>query len=56
VRAGAWRGAAQEQAVAQTLAEHHSILDALEFHDAATAHAWATVHIASATRSLGGAH
>jgi GntR family transcriptional repressor for pyruvate dehydrogenase complex len=54
--AGAWRGAAQEQAVAQTLAEHHSILDALEFHDAATAHAWATVHIASATRSLGGAH
>ena len=52
VRARVWRGITQAEAVARTLAEHHSILDALAFHDAATARAWATVHISSVTRWL----
>ena len=53
VRARIWRGIAQQEAVARTLAEHRSILDALESHDAETARAWATVHISSVIRWLG---
>ena len=53
VRARIWRGIAQQEAVARTLAEHRSILDALESHDAETARAWATIHMSSVTRWLG---
>jgi GntR family transcriptional regulator, transcriptional repressor for pyruvate dehydrogenase complex len=52
VRARVWRGITQEEAVTRTLAEHRSILEALAFHDPATARAWATVHISSVTRWL----
>ncbi len=53
VRARIWRGIAQQEAVARTLAEHRSILDALESHDAETARAWAIIHMSSVTRWLG---
>lgn len=52
VRARIWRGVTQQEAVTRTLAEHRSILEALEYHDATAAQAWATVHIASVTRWL----
>jgi|SRR5437868_6127097 len=55
VRARVWRGITQEEAVDRTVAEHRSILEALEFHDAETARAWATVHISSVIRWLGSA-
>ncbi|SCF25971.1 FadR/GntR family transcriptional regulator [Micromonospora mirobrigensis] len=52
VRARIWRGVTQQDAVARTVDEHRSILDALATHDAETARAWATVHIANVTRWL----
>ncbi|WP_281292394.1 FadR/GntR family transcriptional regulator [Kitasatospora atroaurantiaca] len=55
VRARIWRRITQEEALKRTAAEHRSILEALEFHDAETARAWATVHISSVTRWLSGA-
>jgi GntR family transcriptional repressor for pyruvate dehydrogenase complex len=41
-----WRGLSTPGALAQTLDEHKAIVDALESHDAALAHAAATVHVA----------
>ncbi len=52
VRARVWRGVTQDDAVARTLAEHRSILDALEYRDPVTARAWATIHISNITRWL----
>jgi GntR family transcriptional repressor for pyruvate dehydrogenase complex len=51
-RARIWRGLTQEGAVARTLAEHRSILDALAAGDAELARAWATTHIASVEQWL----
>jgi DNA-binding FadR family transcriptional regulator len=55
VRARIWRGITQQEAVTRTIAEHRSIVEALSYHDAEAARAWATVHIASVTRWLGAA-
>ena len=44
-RARVWRGITQENAVARTLAEHRSIVDALAHGDADLARALTTVHI-----------
>lgn len=52
VRARVWRGVTQDDAVARTLAEHRSILDALEYRDPVTARSWATIHISNITRWL----
>ncbi|QMU71128.1 FadR/GntR family transcriptional regulator [Streptacidiphilus sp. P02-A3a] len=52
VRARVWRGVTQDDAVARTLAEHRSILDALEYRDPVTARAWASIHISNITRWL----
>jgi GntR family transcriptional regulator, transcriptional repressor for pyruvate dehydrogenase complex len=41
-----WRGLTTPGVLIQTLDEHEAIVDALESHDAALAHAAATVHIA----------
>jgi GntR family transcriptional regulator, transcriptional repressor for pyruvate dehydrogenase complex len=51
-RARIWRGLTQEGAVARTLAEHRSILDALQAGDADLARAWATTHVASVEQWL----
>ncbi|WP_287930345.1 FadR/GntR family transcriptional regulator [Arthrobacter sp.] len=45
VRARIWRGLTQEKAVDRTLAEHASIIEALERGDAELARALVTVHI-----------
>lgn len=45
VRARVWRGLTQEGAVARTLAEHRSILDAVAAHDVSLATSAAEVHI-----------
>ncbi|PYI69869.1 GntR family transcriptional regulator [Arthrobacter livingstonensis] len=45
VRARIWRGLTQERAVDRTLAEHNSIIEALERGDAELARALLTVHI-----------
>lgn len=44
-RARAWRGLTQEDALGRTLAEHHSIYEALLHRDPGMAASWATVHI-----------
>ncbi len=49
-RARIWRGLTQDHAVAQTLAEHRAILDAIEGHEPEVARSWATVHIAGVER------
>ncbi|MCL6302336.1 FadR/GntR family transcriptional regulator [Streptomyces kronopolitis] len=51
-RARVWRGLAQKDAVARTLAEHRAILGALRDRDAEAARAWATVHIAGVEQWL----
>lgn len=53
LRARIWRGITEEEAVHRTLAEHRAIVEALSFHDAEAARAWATVHVAGITRWLG---
>lgn len=45
LRARVWRGLLEGNAAGRTLAEHHSIYDALAARDAALAHAAALVHI-----------
>jgi GntR family transcriptional repressor for pyruvate dehydrogenase complex len=45
VRARAWRGLTQENAVSRTLTEHHAIVDALAARDADLGRALMTVHI-----------
>jgi GntR family transcriptional repressor for pyruvate dehydrogenase complex len=45
VRARAWRGLTQENAVTRTLTEHHAIVDALAARDADLGRALMTVHI-----------
>ncbi|GLW18424.1 GntR family transcriptional regulator [Streptomyces sp. NBRC 13847] len=52
IRARVWRGLAQKDAVARTLAEHRAILGALRDRDAEAARAWATVHIAGVEQWL----
>lgn len=52
VRARIWRGLTQEHAVARTLAEHESIVDALERGDAELAQALTIVHISGVEQWL----
>ena len=52
MRARVWRGLTEPAALERTLAEHASILDALEARDAEAARAWSTVHIANVERWL----
>ena len=52
MRARVWRGLTEPAAVERTLAEHTSIVDALEARDAEAARAFATVHIANVERWL----
>jgi len=52
VRARIWRGLTQEHAVARTLAEHDSIVDALERGDAELAQALTIVHISGVEQWL----
>jgi GntR family transcriptional repressor for pyruvate dehydrogenase complex len=52
MRARTWRGLTEPAALERTLAEHASILEALEAHDAEAARAWSTVHIANVERWL----
>ncbi|TFD76425.1 FadR family transcriptional regulator [Cryobacterium sp. Sr8] len=52
VRARIWRGLTQEHAVARTLAEHVSIVDALERGDADLAQALTIVHISGVEQWL----
>jgi DNA-binding FadR family transcriptional regulator len=47
-----WRGLSTPEVLIQTLDEHQAIVDALESHDAALAHAAATVHIAGLEASI----
>ncbi len=51
-RARIWRGLTQESAVAQTLAEHRAICDAIAAGQADVARAWATVHVAGVEQWL----
>jgi GntR family transcriptional repressor for pyruvate dehydrogenase complex len=51
-RARVWRGLTQTGARSRTLAEHHSILDALAAHEPEVARSWATVHIAGVEQWL----
>jgi GntR family transcriptional regulator, transcriptional repressor for pyruvate dehydrogenase complex len=51
-RARVWRGITQTGTMAQTLAEHRAILDALTARDPEAARAWATVHIAGVEQWL----
>ncbi|MGI8417157.1 MAG: FadR/GntR family transcriptional regulator [Nakamurella sp.] len=44
-RARVWRGLTQEDAVAQTIAQHEGIVNAIASHDPELAHARALVHI-----------
>ena len=52
MRARVWRGLTEPAALERTLAEHASILEALEARDAEAARAWSTVHIANVERWL----
>ena len=52
VRARIWRGLTQEHAVARTLAEHESIVDALERGDTELAQALTVVHISGVEQWL----
>jgi GntR family transcriptional repressor for pyruvate dehydrogenase complex len=52
VRSRIWRGLTQEHAVTRTLAEHESIVDALERGDAKLAQALTTVHISGVEQWL----
>lgn len=52
VRARVWRGLTQEHAVARTLVEHESIVDALERGDAELAQALTIVHISGVEQWL----
>lgn len=52
VRARIWRGLTQEHAVTRTLAEHESIVDALERGDAELAQALTIVHISGVEQWL----
>lgn len=52
VRARIWRGLTEEHAVARTLAEHASIVDALERGDAELAQALTIVHISGVEQWL----
>jgi len=47
-----WRGLTQTGTMAQTLAEHQAILDALAAHEPEIARSWATVHIAGVEQWL----
>ncbi|WP_406051823.1 FadR/GntR family transcriptional regulator [Kribbella sp. NBC_00889] len=49
-RARIWRGLTQTGAVARSVAEHRSILDAIAAREPEVARAWATVHIAGVER------
>src|SRR5580692_7467837 len=51
-RARVWRGLTQTGTMAQTLAEHRAILDALAAHEPEIARSWATVHIAGVEQWL----
>ena len=51
-RARVWRGLTQTGTMAQTLAEHRAILDALDAHEPEIARSWATVHIAGVEQWL----
>jgi DNA-binding FadR family transcriptional regulator len=51
-RARVWRGLTQTGVMAQTLAEHSAILDALTAHEPEVARSWATVHIAGVEQWL----
>src|SRR6516165_875500 len=51
-RARVWRGLTQTGTMAQTLAEHQAILDALAAHEPEIARSWATVHIAGVEQWL----
>ncbi|MGW3043005.1 FadR/GntR family transcriptional regulator [Kitasatospora sp. NPDC001159] len=51
-RARIWRGLTQESAVAQTIAEHRALLDAIAAHDVEAARAVATVHITGVAQWL----
>src|SRR5271156_1858665 len=51
-RARVWRGLTQTGTLAQTLAEHRAILDAVAAHEPEIARAWATVHIAGVEQWL----
>ena len=55
VRARIWRGLTQEDAIVRTLAEHKSIVDALERRDADLAQALSIVHISGVEHWLRGA-
>lgn len=44
-RARVWRGITQDAAIGRTLAEHRSILDAIEQRQPEAARSWSTVHI-----------
>lgn len=52
IRAGVWRGLAEQGAVERTLAEHRAIADAIAQHDAGLATSLATAHIAGVERWL----
>lgn len=52
VRARIWRGLTQEHAIVRTLAEHESIVDALERGDAELAQALTVVHISGVEQWL----
>ena len=47
-----WRGLTQTGTMAQTLAEHRAILDALAAREPEIARSWATVHIAGVDQWL----
>ncbi|MGW6280699.1 FadR/GntR family transcriptional regulator [Kribbella sp. NPDC055071] len=49
-RARIWRGLTETGAVARSVAEHRSILDAIAAREPEVARAWATVHIAGVER------